>query len=122
MSVESLDEGAAEISDLVDDPILRLLDDEPEAWSSTIDKKVNFSSFLVWSCLILIGLTREKPSASVVFPSLRSPRLYDIVAINVMLLNFLISHSISHKPILTYLQLQFDFISLSIRSCFDAVY
>lgn len=41
-SMESLDEGVAEIitSEFEDDLILRLLDDEPESWNNTVDKKV----------------------------------------------------------------------------------
>ncbi|XP_035217532.1 rho guanine nucleotide exchange factor 18-like isoform X4 [Stegodyphus dumicola] len=39
-SMESLDEGAVEISDLEDNQVLRLIDDEPETWNATVDKKV----------------------------------------------------------------------------------
>lgn len=39
-SMESLDEGAAELAIMDDDPELRLPEEEPEAWSSTVDKKV----------------------------------------------------------------------------------
>ncbi|GFS64463.1 rho guanine nucleotide exchange factor 28 [Trichonephila inaurata madagascariensis] len=39
-SMESLDEGAAEISDLEDNQILKLIEEEPETWNATVDKKV----------------------------------------------------------------------------------
>ncbi|XP_023217432.1 A-kinase anchor protein 13-like isoform X3 [Centruroides sculpturatus] len=39
-SMESLDEGAQEISDLDDDPQHIVMDEESESWSTTIDKKV----------------------------------------------------------------------------------
>ncbi|CAL1300029.1 unnamed protein product [Larinioides sclopetarius] len=39
-SMESLDEGAAEISDLEDNQILRITEEEPETWNATVDKKV----------------------------------------------------------------------------------
>ncbi|XP_055938422.1 rho guanine nucleotide exchange factor 28-like isoform X4 [Argiope bruennichi] len=39
-SMESLDEGAAEISDLEDNQILKLTEEEPETWNATVDKKV----------------------------------------------------------------------------------
>ena len=40
-SMESLDSGASveELAE-IDDPCLRLLDDEPQQWSATVDKKV----------------------------------------------------------------------------------
>ncbi|KAG8190158.1 hypothetical protein JTE90_008692 [Oedothorax gibbosus] len=39
-SMESLDEGAAEISDIEDNQVLRLTDEEPETWNATVDKKI----------------------------------------------------------------------------------
>lgn len=43
-SMESLDSGSQTLKDLIgsdlDDPALRLLDEEPPQWSATVDKKV----------------------------------------------------------------------------------
>lgn len=39
-SMESLDEETNEISDLEDNQVLRLIDDEPETWNATADKKI----------------------------------------------------------------------------------
>lgn len=45
-SMESLDSGSQALEELIgrdlDDPILRLLDDEPSQWSVTVDKKVRY--------------------------------------------------------------------------------
>ncbi|RWS10069.1 A-kinase anchor protein 13-like protein [Dinothrombium tinctorium] len=38
-SLESLDGGLPEITDLDSDPLLKLTDEEPEAWNATVDKK-----------------------------------------------------------------------------------
>ncbi|XP_071037768.1 A-kinase anchor protein 13 isoform X2 [Parasteatoda tepidariorum] len=39
-SVESLDDGSQGTSDTEDDTMLQLLDDEPESWNGTVDKKI----------------------------------------------------------------------------------
>ncbi|GFR03629.1 a-kinase anchor protein 13 [Trichonephila clavata] len=39
-SMESLDDGCQRTSDVEDDTMLQLLDDEPETWNGTVDKKI----------------------------------------------------------------------------------
>ncbi|XP_076328813.1 rho guanine nucleotide exchange factor 28-like isoform X3 [Tachypleus tridentatus] len=39
-SMESLEDSTQEFCDLEDDPVLQLIDEEPEVWSTTVDKKV----------------------------------------------------------------------------------
>ncbi|GIY33274.1 rho guanine nucleotide exchange factor 18 [Caerostris extrusa] len=66
-SMESLDEGAAEISDLEDNQILKLIEEEPETWNATVDKRlINFISIASTTQSILHKLRERQKEGPVI--------------------------------------------------------